>query len=229
MVSLEHKTALMWLTASALSAIALSSCQNSDARETTIMQKDQMPYFNTPDFTPCFFNTREDAAAQITHRIGDFALTDQNGETFSHLDLTGKIHVADFFFTACGSICPRMTNHMKLIDKAFHNDTNVVLLSYSVTPWQDSVAVLSTYAANNGISSANWHLLTGPKSEIYTLARQSYFAEQELGFTKDSTEFLHTEHFILVDETGRIRGIYNGTIQLDVEQLVADIELLKQE
>lgn len=226
---LAHKTALMLLTVSALSSVTLNSCHNSDAYETALVEKDQMPYFNSPDFTPQFFNKPSEAAIEITHRIADFSLRDQNGNLFSRADVTGKIHIADFFFTSCGSICPRMTGHMKLVDDAYRSDTNVVLLSYSVTPWQDSVSVLHDYAANNGISATNWHLLTGPKSEIYTLARQSYFAEQELGFTKDSTEFLHTEHFILVDKTGRIRGIYNGTIQLDVEQLIADIRLLEEE
>lgn len=223
------KTALMLLTVSALSSAAFTGCQTSDAREAQTIQKDQMPYFNSPDFTPQFFNKPSEAAIMISHRIGEFSLLDQNGELFTRADVTGKVHVANFFFTSCGSICPRMTTNMKLIDNAYRNDSDVVLLSYSVTPWQDSVAALKNYAEYQGINSPNWHLLTGPKSEIYTLARQSYFAEQELGFTKDSTEFLHTEHFLLVDKTGRIRGIYNGTIQLDVEQLIQDIGLLKQE
>ncbi len=226
---LAPKTVLMLLTASVLSSVAFTGCLNSDARETSTMQKDQMPYFNTPDFTPHFFNKPSEAAIMITHRIAHFSLQNQNGEVITRNDLTGKIHVADFFFTSCGSICPRMTDHMKLVANAYGNDSDVVMMSYSVTPWQDSVPVLKNYAEGKDINFDNWHFLTGPKSEIYNLARQSYFAEQELGFTKDSTEFLHTEHFILVDKTGRIRGIYNGTIQLDVEQLIADIELLRRE
>ena len=226
---LAPKTALMWLTASVLSVIAFTACQTSDAREAATIQKDQMPYFNTPDFTPQFFNKPSEATPKVDHHIADFSLTNQNGEVITQKDLEGKIHVADFFFTRCGGICPRMTNNMKLVANAYGNDSDVVMMSYSVTPWEDSVSILKQYAEYQGINWNNWHLLTGSKSEIYTLARQSYFAEQELGFTKDSTEFLHTEHFILVDKTGRIRGIYNGTIQLDVEQLVSDIELLRQE
>ena len=83
-------------------------------------------------------------------------------------------------------------------------------------------------AANN-IQNKNWHFLTGLKSDIYTLARQSYFAEEDLGFTKDSTEFLHTEHFILIDKHKRIRGIYNGTLPLEMERLIDDIVTLKKE
>ena len=118
---------------------------------------------------------------------------------------------------------------MKLLQTAFENDADVVMLSYSVTPWIDSVSRLKMFADNNDIVSPNWHLLTGNKAAIYKLARQDYFAEEDLGFTKDSTEFLHTEHILLVDRTKRIRGIYNGTLQLEVEQLIKDIRQLAEE
>jgi protein SCO1 len=138
--------------------------------------------------------------------------------------------VANFIFTSCGSICPVMTQHIKLVQEKFGNNPTVVILSYSVTPWIDNVARLKKYADCNEITSPNWHFLTGKKSEIYTLARQSYFAEEDLGFTKDSTEFLHTEHVLLIDRSKRIRGIYNGTLQLEIEQMNKDIaELLKEE
>ena len=78
-----------------------------------------------------------------------------------------------------------------------------------------------------GKTSSNWHFLTGEKSKIYSLARQSYFAEEDFGFSKDSTQFLHTEHFILVDHNKKIRGIYNGTLELEAQQLIKDIVVLK--
>ena len=120
-----------------------------------------------------------------------------------------------------------MTNHMKLVNDTFGNDSSVVMLSYTVTPWIDNVPTLKAYADRNNITTNNWHFLTGKKSDIYILARQSYFAEEDLGFTKDSTEFLHTEHFILVDQDKRIRGIYNGSLEFDIRQLVKDIEQLQ--
>ncbi|GAB3916739.1 SCO family protein [Larkinella terrae] len=202
-------------------AVCMAGCQR-DAGQ-------QLPYYNTPDFTPVFVESETDLAEKIPHTIDDFSFKDQNGQTVSQKDIEGKIHVADFFFTSCGIICPRMTKHMKRVEKAFPNDPNLVLLSYSVTPWIDSVARLKKYCLTNGIQAKNWHLLTGPKSEIYQLARQSYFAEEELGFSKDSTDFLHTEHFLLVDQHKRIRGIYNGTLELEMEQLIADIKTLQQE
>jgi protein SCO1/2 len=81
----------------------------------------------------------------------------------------------------------------------------------------------------NGITNTNWHFLTGDRASIYKLARQSYFAEENIGFSKDSTEFLHTEHVILVDKAKRIRGIYNGTLRLEMQHLVEDIKSLQSE
>ena len=105
----------------------------------------------------------------------------------------------------------------------------MVLLSFSVTPWLDDVKTLNKFATKYQISSKNWSLLTGSKEAIYSLARKSYFAEESIGFNKDSKEFLHTEHIILVDQQGRIRGIYNGTLPLDAEQCILDMLELLQE
>jgi len=190
--------------------------------------EDRLPYYNAADFTPLFLSA-EEAHAQINHTISDFSFTDQNAATISQKSIEGKIHVANFFFTTCGSICPRMTANIQSVQSVFDKDTNVVFLSYSVTPWIDSVAQLRNYAKENHISSENWHLLTGDKAQIYTLARQSYFAEEEIGFTKDSSDFLHTEHILLVDGQKRIRGIYNGTLLTDIENLKQDINSLKKE
>jgi protein SCO1 len=122
-----------------------------------------------------------------------------------------------------------MTKHMKKIDSVYTDDAELKLLSFSVTPWIDNVEVLKKYAERSQITNPNWHLLTGSKAAIYTLARRSYFAEEDMGFTKDSTNFLHTEHFLLIDKQKRIRGIYNGTLGLEIDQLIKDISILKKE
>lgn len=192
-------------------------------------KKEQLPYYNTSEFTPLFLTSSVDVQRDISHTIQPFSFTNQMGNTITEKDVDGKIHVANFIFTRCGLICPILTKHMKMVQDAFQHNADLIILSYSVTPWLDSVSVLKKYAEKNEIVSQNWHLLTGSQSEIYKLARQSYFAEEDLGFTKDSTEFLHTEHVLLVDKTRRIRGIYNGTLQLDMEQLIADIRQLHQE
>lgn len=187
----------------------------------------QLPYYNSPDFTPLFLPSQQEAVRQVPHTIAPFSFLNQDGEWITGQSVEGKIHVANFIFTSCGAICPVLTEHMKKVERAFQKDTSVVILSYSVTPWIDTPGRLKKYKQENGITKRNWHFLTGGKAAIYTLARRSYFAEENLGFTRDSTEFLHTEHIVLVDRSKRIRGIYNGTLQLEVEQLIKDIDCLK--
>ena len=221
----EQKTVSMYRTVffnGTLVLLLLAACSGEQ-------DVNRLPYYNTPDFTPVFLSSPGEAAAKINHTISPFTFTDQHGNTVTDKDIEGKIHVAGFIFTSCGSICPVMTKHMKLLQQEFENNPDVVLLSYSVAPWIDDVDRLKQYSENNRITAANWHLLTGNKNDIYTLARRSYFAEEDLGFTKDSAEFLHTEHIILVDRSKRIRGIYNGTLELEARQLIKDIHRLSDE
>ncbi len=187
-----------------------------------------IPFYNSPDFTPYFLSNGE-VEEIISHKISDFSFINQNEKTITNKEIEGKIHIANFMFTSCTSICPDMTGNMKLIEKAFSNDPRVVILSYSVTPWIDTPDKLADYVEFNDIKTNNWHFLTGSKNEIYSLARESYFAEETMGFSKDSTDFLHTEYFILVDRDKRIRGIYNGTLMLEALQVVEDISALLDE
>ena len=196
------------------------ACSRNPVEET-------LPYYNSPDFTPIFISAEEDPGSKITHQIGDFSFTNQHGETIDQKAIENKIHVANFIFTTCGSICPVMTHNMAKVSDKFKDDDEVVILSFSVTPWIDTVEKLKQYAADKAIDDDNWHLLTGDKAKIYQLARKSYFAEESIGFTRDSTEFLHTEHFVLVDKHKRLRGIYNGTLKLEISLLMKDIKRLK--
>jgi protein SCO1 len=196
---------------------------------TTVTKERSLPYFNTPDFTPVFLSSPGEKNTRVTHVIAPFFFDDQDGNKIGNDAVNGKIHVANFIFTSCGSICPKMTSGMNKVSEAFSDDAGVVLLSFSVTPWIDTREVLRRYKETHNISNPNWHFLTGEKAAIYQLARQSYFAEEDLGYTKDSSEFLHTEHFILVDKSQRIRGIYNGTLDLDMQNLIKDIQTLKKE
>lgn len=206
-----------------LSSLILVSCSEKPQRI------EHLPYYNAPDFSPLFIENPKEVTEKITHTIRDFSFLNQDSLLITQKSIEGKIHVANFIFTTCGSICPVMISNLKIVNDSLKNDTSVVLLSYSVTPWIDKPYVLKQYRIENGIMNSNWHFLTGSKSEIYALARTSYFAEEDLGFTKDSSEFLHTEHFILVDQHKRIRGIYNGTLRLEMSQLLDDIALLKRE
>ena len=194
-----------------------------------IFNNTSIPYYNSPDFTPYFLSNGEKIEEIISHKISDFSFINQNEKTISNKEIEGKIHVANFMFTSCTSICPDMTGNMKFIEEAFSNDPRIAILSYSVTPWIDTPDKLADYVEFNDIKTNNWHFLTGNKSEIYSLARESYFAEETMGFSKDSTDFLHTEYFILVDRDKRIRGIYNGTLMLEALQVVEDISALLDE
>lgn len=188
----------------------------------------ELPYYNTPDFTPLWLS-KDDVSKQNIHKISDFNFTDQDGMQLTKESLNGKIYAANFFFTTCPGICPTMTRNMLKVQEAFSTNENFALVSYSVMPWADSVAALKSYEKTFGIQNGKWHLLTGSTSEIYRLARQSYFAEEVSGYNSDSTEFLHTEHILLVDKQGHLRGVYNGTLPLEIERMTDDIRVLMKE
>ena len=206
-----------------LSSFLIFSC-NEKSKDTI-----DMPYYNSPDFEPVFIKNKSEVSKKITHKIDSFSFLNQDSISVSQSVFENKIHVANFIFTSCGSICPIMTSNFKIVGDKFKTDTTIVMLSYSVTPWIDKPYVLKKYMNKNGITNTNWHFLTGDRASIYKLARQSYFAEENIGFSKDSTEFLHTEHVILVDKAKRIRGIYNGTLSLEMQHLVEDIKSLQSE
>ena len=201
--------------------IVLASCQNKP-------RTSSMPFINKPDYTPEWIEKNDPSYSSI-HHIPAFSFTNQNGETVTEKTVEGKIYVADFIFTRCGSICPKMTTNMALIQERFKNNKEVLLLSHSVTPEMDSVPVLKKYAKDKGIISGKWHLLTGNQDEIYTLARKEYYAGDTIGYYQTGNEFLHTENFILVDKQRRIRGVYNGTLPLEAERLMDDIVTLLKE
>ena len=163
------------------------------------------------------------------HFIPDFALTNQNGKTITQKDYENKIYVADFFFTTCGTICPIMTSNMKKVQRAILLDNDIKLLSHTVMPEIDTVAQLKRYAREKGVIDSKWNLVTGSKKDIYNLARKSYLVAKYDPTKEDGYGIVHTENFVLVDKKKRIRGRYDGTDDEDIERLLRDIEILKQE
>ena len=164
----------------------------------------------------------------VYHRISDFQLINQSGDTVSGKNTQGKIYVANFFFATCQSICPEMSTQLKLVQAAFAEDDSVLILSHSVNPMHDTVEVLAAYAASYGATKNKWHLLTGDKKQIYELAKTSYLVNA-LEDDGSPEGFLHSELFLLIDTKGRIRGMYDGTYAPDVQKLIKDMRLLKQE
>ena len=163
------------------------------------------------------------------HHIADFNLTDQFGGNFTLADVGDRIVVADFFFTTCTSICPKMSVQMERVQEAYKDDPRLLLLSHSVTPEIDSVPVLAAYAELHHADPERWRFLTGDRKQIYALARKSYFAAMDEG-DGGPDDFVHTENFVLVDPQRRIRGFYDGTNAKDVDRLIGDIaKLLKED
>ena len=162
------------------------------------------------------------------HKIADFSLINQNGDTITQKDYEDKIYVADFFFTTCQTICPIMTDHMKDIQDELIEDNEILLLSHSVTPEIDSVAQLKNYALEKGVVDTKWNLVTGDKKQIYELARKSYLAVKTDG-DGGPYDMIHTENFMLIDKKKQLRGFYDGTNEDEIERLLKDIEILKEE
>jgi protein SCO1/2 len=204
----------------------LLSCTTDDPINSSRVS--QLPYYNSADFTPHWLNADSDSLKNF-HRIPAFRLVNQQGDTLTEKDITGKIYIANFFFTTCPGICPKMADNMQMVQEAFKDDDEVLILSHTATPESDSVAVLKEYAEAHGCISGKWHLLTGNRSEIYRLGRKYYFVEENMGINKSDDEFLHTENFVVIDRNRRIRGIYNGLNKTSVRQLIADVQTLKSE
>ena len=162
------------------------------------------------------------------HKIADFSLINQNGDTITQETYKDKIYGADFFFTTCQTICPIMTDNMVDIQKEIKNDDEVMLLSHSVTPKIDSVAQLKRYAIKKGVIDSKWNLVTGDKGEIYRLARKSYLAVKDDGMP-DDYGMVHTENFMLIDKKRQIRGYYDGTKKDEIKRLLQDLKTLKKE
>jgi len=160
------------------------------------------------------------------HKVADFALVNQNGDTITQENYKDKIYVADFFFTTCLTICPIMTKNMGEVQEAIQDDPNIMLLSHSVTPQIDTVAQLKRYALEKGVIDSKWNLVTGDKKQIYELARKSYLAVKNDG-DGGPFDMIHTENFILVDKEKRIRGFYDGTDRKDIDKLLEDIKILE--
>ncbi len=188
-------------------------------------KQQQLPYYDTPDFTPKWEMSNE----KTFHKIRPFKLINQENQIFTEKDMEEKICVVDFFFTTCPGICLKMTNSMADIQKEFINDGEILLLSHSVTPEKDIVSVLKQYAKDKNVSLKRWKLLTGNKNEIYELGRKYYFVEEDEGIKKGNDVFLHTENFILIDKQRHIRGIYNGLDPNSMQNLIRDIKILKAE
>jgi protein SCO1/2 len=166
------------------------------------------------------------------HHIGAFSFTNQDGKTITNEDVKGKIYVVEYFFTTCKGICPKMNENMVKVYQAFRGDPDVLILSHTVDPKKDTVAAMKAYSNKFDADASQWMFLTGGKKELYDMARNSYLitAADDTATTDIQSDFIHTNHFVLVDRLGRIRGhYYDGTDSKSIAQLINDIKDLKKE
>ena len=187
----------------------------------------KLPVYNPVDVNPRLVDK---SVRNVTrgHKIADFKLINQNGDTITQDTFKNKIYVANFFFTSCRGICPVMATNMETVQKEFKDDNDVLFLSMSVTPLKDSVSVLKAYAKEKGAIPGKWHFTTGDKKHIYNLARKSYMAVLDEGDGGEQ-DFIHTEQFMLIDKKRQIRGFYDGTKPEDIALLKEDIRTLEKE
>lgn len=185
-----------------------------------IEQKEQkLPIFGEKEITP---------TDTVYHTTGNFRFVNQDSTVITNETVRNKIYVADFFFTSCRTICPIMKTQMMRVYEAFKDDPEVLLLSHTIDPEYDTVGLLHDYAERLGVKSDKWHFLTGQKDSIYYLAQTSYFATA-MEAEAEPDGFIHSGAFLLIDKQGRIRGKYDGTKEEDVNKLLKDIAILKNE
>ncbi|MBB4800910.1 protein SCO1/2 [Flavobacterium nitrogenifigens] len=194
---------------------------------TALKPKKTLPIYNPADVNPELVDSTIQYKSKY-HTIADFSFVNQNGDTITQKNYEGKIYVADFFFTTCGSICPKMSTNLVEVQKAVLNNPKVMLLSHTVFPEVDSVSVLKAYAIKYGVVDSKWNLVTGDKKDIYKMARKSYLAVK-MGRPDQLYDMVHTENFVLVDQKRRVRGFYDGTNKEDIKRLLEDIDFLSQE
>ena len=181
----------------------------------------ELPIFTPADLRPTLVHPS--LIGKTTHEIPNFSFTNQFGNIVSHEDVQNKVYVANFFFTSCPSICIDLTNNLKIVQNAFDNE--ILILSHSVDPEIDTVERLMKYQKINEINGSNWFLLRGNIDEIIKMAQFGYFAIASIDNHVENS-LIHTENIVLVDDQQRIRGVYNGTSELEMSYLIDDIKRL---
>ena len=181
-------------------------------------------------FTKGFF----DVKLPVMSYVQDFSFTDQNGQTVTQKNIDGKVYVAEYFFTTCKGICPKMNFNMKGVYDQFKNDKDFAIISHTSMPETDSVPLLKGYEekmiGSNPQYAAKWYFVTGSKDSLYKMARQSYLLDNDKNNSENIKEaFIHTQFFALVDKQKRVRGIYDGLKKDEIARLEKDIATLLKE
>lgn len=165
----------------------------------------------------------------VLNYVQNFSFTDQNGKQLLQKDLSGKVYVAEYFFTTCKGICPKMNANMETVYAQFKNEPDFAIVSHTCMPEVDSVPLMKAYSQKMG-AGRNWYFVTGSKDSLYKMARQSYLLDNEKNNSMNiKDQFIHTQFFSLVDKEGRVRGVYDGLKKDELEKLSKDIKDLLRE
>jgi len=168
----------------------------------------------------------DDNQDTVFHKIAEFSFINQMGDTISNEDVAGKVYVADFFFTTCPTICPIMKKEMLRVYENFGGNPEFMILSHSIDPTHDTQEVLKEYAERLGVNDAStWNFLTGDQEKIFEIGQTSYLTTA-MADQAEPGGFLHSGAFLLIDQKGHIRGVYDGTKSDQVDRLIHDIPKL---
>ena len=171
-----------------------------------------------------------DVKLPVLSYVQPFRFTNQDGKPVTEQDLSGKVYVTEYFFTTCPNICPMLNNNMKKVYEQFKSTEGFVIVSHTCNPETDSAAVLKHYADSLGVDTQKWWFLTGRKDSLYNTARLSYLLDDpKNNLTKIEDQFMHTQFWALVDRNGKVRKIYDGLKETDVNLILKDIPVLLQE
>ena len=199
------------------SCLTLEACQNGSGNQ-------RLPVLGNKTLETKTVNGKE-ITDTVYHQIGSFSFTDQDGKEVTEKSFAEKIYVADFIFTTCPSICPAMSVQMARVYEKYKGNDMVMFLSHSIDPEHDTPEVLKEYAARYGVKGNQWRFVTGDKKEIFDMGLKHYMVSAK----EDPTAaggLLHSGAFILVDKNKHIRGVYDGTNEEKVNQLIKDIDIL---
>ena len=206
--------------------IGLMSCTESTTSNDVEKPKalePVLPFIGDMDFD---YDAEGEITDTIFHTIPEFKFMAHDSSIITNETVKGKIYVADFFFTSCPSICPKMTDNMKTLHENTKDIDELILLSHTVDPGRDTLAQLNHYIETRNINTRDdWFFLYAPQEYVYDIGKYGYLINADVDPEAEGG-FLHSEHFVLIDREGRIRGMYEGTDMNQIIQLEKDIRKL---
>ena len=171
-----------------------------------------------------------DVKLPVLSYVQPFSFTNQDGKQVTEKDMEGKVYVAEYFFTTCVGICPKLNTNMKKVYEQYKDSEGFLVVSHTCNPETDSAARLRYYADSMKVDTKRWWFLTGTKDSLYTSARVSYLLDDpKNNIEKIEDQFMHTQFFALVDKAGQVRKIYDGLKEKEIAELGKDIGVLLKE